>query len=1086
MRPLSLRIQGLRSFREEVAIDFGDRRQIAVVGDTGAGKSSILEATTYALYGKTSFAHANQDLMNDASDTMRVVLRFRVSHEEWDVARTLRRDGKGDVKPSGARLRRLGKDGEPLELVEQVRPVNERIEQLIGLDSDAFLRTVILPQGRFARLLVEDRPAKRSEVLRQLWPTPDLEGLGDLAARALKDVEKTRAKLEQEANAHPEDPEARLAELRATAEAARRKADEAAELAEEASRACRSMEAAGRDGKLASKERDRLERGLPQIDEAEARIAPLAEILREIDKADEAAKRKRAGLRDELGRIPAEDGPDMQEVVTALAKLETFVDSRAAVVKADEEMRNKAKRADERRGGAVRARDATAKAADEADRHGKQRPPLAKAAEAAADRREEARRGHQGCEALRRRAEEAAGKVAELANRRDGLAAQAKNAAEEAERAEAAAAEAKARLAAAERAAASAAAAHGLRPGDDCPVCLRGLPENWSAPEDAGHADAAATARQAGEAAQKKEGSAKTARAEMQSLERQLSDEQVDRTQALEEYETARAALVAQFGDVSADAPAEGTAGVAGPRAPDDAANARAADGASPLPSLDALLRTLEATRRKASDALARHDDQHKALRDEQVRLAKEAEKAKAEAKAADEQAEDARRRAEEAQRQLARNVSEIPSPYRPQAPREPSELAKVDPSAAQRSLEAARKRLRVLKQREQRRGELDRKLDEAGKELQALALRRRAEVEKPLGAAAEPLGRARDAVLRALDVLDLRDAAVGADLPGAPSEFDPAAHQAWLRNLRDRTEAVAEAARTRAKKAARDKKEARDVLDDVGRRLADPRVPEEPSADTTASAVGTPVSEVQPSPDDVRSAAAAARDDAEHDARTAARDRDDFAAIKDDVLALRALLDEAGGLERALSDLDKALKPGAFPKWLTLRRSRSLLVHASRRLREISRKKYAFAEPENDDAQWSVLDEHSGQLRSPASLSGGEQFIASLALALGMVEMTARSGGRLESLFLDEGFGALDRHNLDAAVEALGAVASSGRMVGVISHVRAVAEQIDHVLVVERTPSGSRAKWLSRRERQGLSASDARSEVSAAYGGLV
>ena len=63
------------------------------------------------------------------------------------------------------------------------------------------------------------------------------------------------------------------------------------------------------------------------------------------------------------------------------------------------------------------------------------------------------------------------------------------------------------------------------------------------------------------------------------------------------------------------------------------------------------------------------------------------------------------------------------------------------------------------------------------------------------------------------------------------------------------------------------------------------------------------------------------------------------------------------------------------------------------------------------------VLDQDSGQARSPASLSGGEQFIASLSLALGMVEMMARSGGRLESLFLDEGFGSLDRNNLDAAV---------------------------------------------------------------------
>ena len=80
---------------------------------------------------------------------------------------------------------------------------------------------------------------------------------------------------------------------------------------------------------------------------------------------------------------------------------------------------------------------------------------------------------------------------------------------------------------------------------------------------------------------------------------------------------------------------------------------------------------------------------------------------------------------------------------------------------------------------------------------------------------------------------------------------------------------------------------------------------------------------------------------------------------------------------------------------------------------------KYAFVDPGDADEQWRVLDADSGQDRSPASLSGGEQFIASLSLALGMVEMMARSGGRLESLFLDEGFGSLDRNNLDAAIQA-------------------------------------------------------------------
>ena len=99
---------------------------------------------------------------------------------------------------------------------------------------------------------------------------------------------------------------------------------------------------------------------------------------------------------------------------------------------------------------------------------------------------------------------------------------------------------------------------------------------------------------------------------------------------------------------------------------------------------------------------------------------------------------------------------------------------------------------------------------------------------------------------------------------------------------------------------------------------------------------------------------------------------------------------------------------------------------------------------------------------------------------------MMARSGGRLESLFLDEGFGSLDRNNLDSAIEALSLVAGTGRMVGVISHVGAVAEQIDEVLAVTRSATGSRVTWLSRTERQELARSDTGVEGASALAGLL
>jgi len=239
--------------------------------------------------------------------------------------------------------------------------------------------------------------------------------------------------------------------------------------------------------------------------------------------------------------------------------------------------------------------------------------------------------------------------------------------------------------------------------------------------------------------------------------------------------------------------------------------------------------------------------------------------------------------------------------------------------------------------------------------------------------------------------------------------------------------------------------------------------------------------------PDEVVACAAdkAAEEDAE--ARAAKRTADDFAPLVAPLTQLQRSGEEVTLAYKVLKDLSAALKPGAFPKWVTLRRSRALLVHASQLLKQMSGERYAFAELGEENAEWRVVDNDSGLARSPASLSGGEQFIASLALALGMVEMMARSGGRLESLWLDEGFGSLDRTNLDAAIEALSSVAARGRMVAVISHIRAVAEQVSHVLAVTREATGSQARWLDPGQRDLLATSDLEAEsVFSALSGLL
>ncbi|MCA1053655.1 SMC family ATPase [Rossellomorea aquimaris] len=108
------------------------------------------------------------------------------------------------------------------------------------------------------------------------------------------------------------------------------------------------------------------------------------------------------------------------------------------------------------------------------------------------------------------------------------------------------------------------------------------------------------------------------------------------------------------------------------------------------------------------------------------------------------------------------------------------------------------------------------------------------------------------------------------------------------------------------------------------------------------------------------------------------------------------------------------------------------------------------------------VFDQYTGQERHVKTLSGGESFKASLALALGLADVVQQYAGgvSLETMFIDEGFGTLDPESLDHAIEALMDIQSSGRLVGLISHVPELKERIDARLEVISSKSGSRTEF--------------------------
>ena len=171
----------------------------------------------------------------------------------------------------------------------------------------------------------------------------------------------------------------------------------------------------------------------------------------------------------------------------------------------------------------------------------------------------------------------------------------------------------------------------------------------------------------------------------------------------------------------------------------------------------------------------------------------------------------------------------------------------------------------------------------------------------------------------------------------------------------------------------------------------------------------------------------------------------------------------------RALADLVAGL--GQNTRHMTLRayvlaaRLAEVAVSASRRLQQMSGGRYTFQHTDVADSRrvraglgLLVVDDYSGLARSPKTLSGGESFLASLALALGLADVvTAEAGGvQLETLFIDEGFGSLDADSLDQVMSTLDELRTGGRVVGVVSHLEEMRARIPSRLLVRKRRNGS------------------------------
>ena len=184
MRPVRLEMQGFAAFRDQTVVSFVDHDIVALTGATGAGKSTIIDGIVFALYGSVT-RYGNEKLVapviNSISSEARVRLDFRVSGIDYTAVRVVRRTRSG-ASTKEARLER-GAD----ILAGTAAELTAAVEELLGLTFDQFTKTVVLPQGDFARFLTETA-GDRQGLLRRLLGLDLYAAMGGLARQRGRDA----------------------------------------------------------------------------------------------------------------------------------------------------------------------------------------------------------------------------------------------------------------------------------------------------------------------------------------------------------------------------------------------------------------------------------------------------------------------------------------------------------------------------------------------------------------------------------------------------------------------------------------------------------------------------------------------------------------------------------------------------------------------------------------------------------------------------------------------------------------------------------------------------------------------------------
>lgn len=1050
MRPLTLTFSGLRSYPGTCGpLDFTGKRLVGILGDTGAGKSTLLEAMTAALYGKCSWSEREvSDLIAEDCPSMTVDLVFSVGGQSWRVHRVFH----SNTKPSQALLENL----QTGTTIDNVRGVDRAIVRLLRLDYKSFMTAVLLPQGRFDTLL-NATDSTRTSMLKSIFGVEELH-----TARQHADAGRTRlVDLIHQAELARRDL---LNDPRGEAETAQREADKEGELADQLKSRIEALRTRQQEAIAAQTRIKELTAAGQRLTERQGEdmdvpLAALQQTQREYehqqaehDAAYTAADGHRTATAALLAAAKAEGNTPsslaaarslLQSLPQQLSDLSSeqtrLIDDRRQLTGQDQEL-----------AGTETALQAQQHDIDRLDQVAQQAQNRSDKARQASDQLQEAVRtvmshaataaGHlHQAQTEECSHERLLGEAQELTAALDGHRAQ-HSAAEQA-------------VAALRRNDAAHTAGENLSGGDACPVCSHTLPDTY-APPPSSAPDALAAAQRT---LDKKTAALTTALAQLERVTvaaRQATAAHQKQLDLAHEHRGLLDTALDQVRDSAQELAlhAEHTApDVFSRELADQVSSAARRLAADPSPAQNhrphaAVSAAKEAARQQEQNATQSWSTANGAAMraTAELKAARSALNTQREAFAASrKRLEQAEQRVTNTRKALFGQLQQVPAVAR-------KALLDLDvlPTAgdARAAAEAVTEELQRLEGLAAAQDRADSELRDLAKQDKERERRREEAVTKPLQTLTSKLLRWSEAAGHAAEQVAPKDRPTPPDVvdwtnPAAPRFYASALTQ--MSGTLCTLLATATAA-------------AQEVVTSFEREVAE----------ETIFVAGAPqaVDLLSPALLDPLSQRAGAARTAADQARERQRLAQSQIAHADQ---LDSALDAGRRQHSAWDGLCKHLTDAKFPAYLTELRTRSLLGVGSSLLDELSAGRLGFAE------NFRIINRRSGIARSPKTLSGGETFQASLALSLALVELHSRSSTHIESLFLDEGFGTLDTAALDSALSVLRTHVGNDKLLAVISHLHPVAETVDDVLWVEKQALGSRARWLTRQERDALIRND-------------